>query len=813
MIQLNGFRCANLSMAIAACLANSATYAQATSSAGRAVELEEVVITAQKVESTVQKTPIAIQTVSSETLMQQGIQNTQDLTRIVPGFSVTQTGGGSSFYIRGVGTFNESSASDSGLALSLDQMYFSRPYGPDMALYDVQRVEVLKGPQGTLYGRNATGGAVNIISKKPMLGKFAGDVGLEFGNYGAAKASGAINIPVSETIAMRVALQRNRHDGYMKDGYDDADTIAGRLHVLWQPSDHTSLLLTGEYMHNGQHGPGNVPYPSFHFLGSDPWAGGASEQARAYVRNQSIAVAANPASYNITNATFANGAVIPNPLNCLRACNQAAYFAPSQQPGPYNTEKNGFVDVTVKSYRGDLEQNFGFATLSVIPAYLTTEARVLYNNAGTPIYTTANDHQASFEARLASPQDQAFTWLGGVFYQREKQYYTTFNAGGFPNLVNYGVNPDVRAVSKAVFAQVNYKILESLTATLGARSTKESKNSKGAYGGTESYLAFGGPPPSFSGPFATKYDTSADTYRAALDWQMTADNLLYASYSTGFHAGGFNSGAVPTQPICAPQPTFSAQQIAAAFNPGCDVDIFFKPEKLNAIALGSKNRFFNNRLQVNAEIYDWKYKDLQAFSLSPTNAGGGNKSTTLLTSNAGNSKIRGLDLEASWLITADDLVSLNYNYNHSKYGKYITYFLIPVPPPAVNSSNTFANNYTGKKFLNAPDSVLTAGYQHTFNLGNGGKLTPAVDGKYSSEIVYAYNTPPVPNMVQKAYTKYNVNLGYAAPDDTWNINAFVRNVGNKATIVRAVPSAPATGIPWVFLAAPRTYGVNINAKF
>ena len=134
-------------------------------------------------------------------------------------------------------------------------------------------IEVLKGPQGTLYGRNATGGSINIISKKPILGEFSSDDSIEFGNYSALKVNGAVNLPLSSTVAMRVAFQTNRHNGYLEDGYDDADSQSARVHMFWQAGENTSLLLTGEYMHDGEKGPGNEPYPNGNYLGS-PWAGG-----------------------------------------------------------------------------------------------------------------------------------------------------------------------------------------------------------------------------------------------------------------------------------------------------------------------------------------------------------------------------------------------------------------------------------------------------------------------------------------------------------------------------------------------------------
>ena len=754
-----------------------------TQTSGR---LEEIVVTAQRVRSSAQRTPIAIQTINGRTIVAAGINNARDLQRIVPGLTVQfGGGGGASFFIRGVGNRNLNATNDNGLAIDLDQVFFSRGVGPDLVFYDLDRVEVLKGPQGTLYGRNATGGSINLISTKPVLGKFDGYARLELGDYGEVKSNAAINVPISDTLAARVAMQTVNHDPYTKDGYDNADTQGVRTHVLWKPTADFSALVSAEWAHDGGTGPDAVPYPNDKFLTSDPYDGGGSPQAMAFV---SSVAAANK------NIGF-NPVYFKNPNSCVPGCIPAGLLP--TQPGPYQVRNNGYLDNTIVTFRADLEWNLGFANLTVIPAILNTNYRDIFYPGPQPVYNKASARQQSIEARLASPQNQALTWIGGVFYENEHQSYFTFGTQS-PNTFGIQNSPDLQTKAGGVFAQATYRIIPTLSFTAGVRYSVEDKANYNSDAETVSYSPGGPFGPNYAFTAQNTEHAEAPTFRAGFDWQVRPTNLLYTYFSTGFHSGGLEPGAPATRPICQPNPALPPPVLINDFR-GCDEPSTYQPEFLKAYTVGSKNRFFDNRLQVNVEAYDWEYQNLQVLAL-----GLGNPDITVQRiNNAGNARVRGVDIEARAQITPNDALSLTANYNSSAYGPFVYYTVIY---PVIARPNIL----TGKQFSNAPAWSLTGTYAHDFDLPSGARLTPSITVQYKTKTFYFYN----PLSYQVAYTKIDMDLTYRSPRDRYELGLFVRNLTNVVTLFSPTGSIdPATNVPWVNLAPPRTFGGSATVNF
>jgi iron complex outermembrane receptor protein len=245
-------------------------FAQSESTSDTAASgLEEVIVTAARREESTQKSALSIQAISHDELSRAGVTKPEDLNAIAPGVQIGSGGNFPQVYIRGVGNYATNTYAEGAVAMNLDGVYMARPWSSRGAFFDLERVEVLKGPQGTLYGRNASGGAINLISARPTQeagGYFEGEVG----NYSLYRATGAYNIPVSGTFALRAAGQIIRRHGYLSDGYSDERSEAARLHALWKPLDDVSVLLTGGYQHIGGNGEGSVLNPP---LGGNPWRG------------------------------------------------------------------------------------------------------------------------------------------------------------------------------------------------------------------------------------------------------------------------------------------------------------------------------------------------------------------------------------------------------------------------------------------------------------------------------------------------------------------------------------------------------------
>ena len=222
--------------------------------------LEEVIVTAQRRSENLQRAAIAVTAVSGDLLTSAGVTTPAQLTAIVPSLQVAPSAGPYNlFYLRGVGNFQGNFLSESAIAFTVDGVYIGRPSGTTGFFYDLDRLEVVKGPQGTLYGRNATGGAINVISNKPRLGEFSYSGAVEYGNYDALRLDGALNVPLGDKAAIRFAGISVRHDGYMDDGTDDQDDRGARISFRAQPADNVNIGLVADYFDQGGRGVGSTP--------------------------------------------------------------------------------------------------------------------------------------------------------------------------------------------------------------------------------------------------------------------------------------------------------------------------------------------------------------------------------------------------------------------------------------------------------------------------------------------------------------------------------------------------------------------------
>lgn len=241
--------------------------------------LHEIIVTAERFSENVQTAALAISVLDTHQLATAGVVNVQELTKLVPGLQVGLGGPYTQIYIRGIGDFGSNSLADPGVAPYLDGVFVSREAAVGGMFYDLARVEVLKGPQGTLYGMDTTGGAINLITHRPTFRRVEGYVDLETGNYGEINGEGALNVPLGAHLATRLAFQTVNNRGYLSDGSNDAAQQSARIETLWKPADEFSLLLQADYTHQGGHGEGAVltidgPGPSF-----SPWTSVASPLA------------------------------------------------------------------------------------------------------------------------------------------------------------------------------------------------------------------------------------------------------------------------------------------------------------------------------------------------------------------------------------------------------------------------------------------------------------------------------------------------------------------------------------------------------
>ncbi len=725
--------------------------------------LEEIVVTAQRREENLQRAAIAVSAVAGDTLTQQSITQATDLTRLVPSLQVAPASAFTQIYLRGVGTFGANAFAEQGVAFNLDGVYLSRPSAPAGLFYDLERIEVLKGPQGTLSGRTATGGAVNVITAKPRLDGISGFVTAEYGNYDTVKASGAFNLPLGDRVAARISAQLAEHDGYYSDGYDDEDTRAIRAQVR-ADSGPVDINVMADYAHVGGKGSGGTIVPLLFREGgrrlgpSDP-------------------------------------AVI------------AAYLQrPPRAPVPQIIARDdGYQDNHYFGLSATANIDLGFATLTVVPAYRATDLDFVGYASSFLIDVVEKSDQISLETRLANQSDR-LNWVIGAYYFNESvKADQLFDQASNATIINSDLDTD----SVAVFGQATYSLTDTFRVTGGIRYTRDEKM-QNTQQVSRPFVGFVPPgPPAFipiilnipSNP-RTDVSFSKVTYKAGVEFDAGPRSLLYATFATGFKSGILFS--------------------AVGNN-------FSDPEELTAYTIGSKNRFLDNRLQVNVEAFYWDYKDQQISGLGPvqvaTTPAGPIFGPVFRTENAGSATIYGAEAELLFQLTPNDLFSANLqylktNYDELQFQVYSTSGASPVIGCAVSpttlvgtapQARIFNVDCTGRPLPNAPEFALNLGYERTFELGGSGRIILGADTRIESSRFLSLEYLALGK--QDSYMMSNARITYETEDGRLALTGFVNNIEDELVFSNSLQSPVKNGTVYNQIRPPRTYGVRASVKF
>jgi iron complex outermembrane recepter protein len=692
----------------ALCSANEAFAQTEAAGAADSDSLTEVVVTANKVQSTEQKTAISMSVVTPEEISRNNVATLADLATIAPSVQFSQSDATEIITIRGVSSRDTTEVGDPAVAVNIDGLYYQRAIGLGDSIYDLERIEVLRGPQGTLYGRNATGGAINFITAKPKK-DFEAAAGVTYGNYNTVQTEGMINMPVSDTVQMRAAFFTRRHDGYMdnapaQDG-DDADSQAARLHLALQPIENLDILLTGEFVHLGGNGPAIAGTPL-------------------------VTDGAGNVDHNFP-AALPGGRVFPHNVSSI------------------------FTDSKSTSFRGHIAYSLPFMDITYTGGYRKLDLHNSFDLDGVADVFSGfvqNEHPVTqnHELRFSSAPNSWAQWQAGLFYFREKNTLLSLFQDVQPNpavnlfTFNY---PDVDAKSKAAFGQGSIPIVEDLRLELGVRYSKDDKLRTG-------FLDYG----SGIAPQDASSSSSKTTYHAALNWQATPFNLLYVKFDTGYKAGGFTD--------------------AGPYN----------PETLNAVEIGAKNRWLDNRLQANISAFHYDYKDQQISQFV------GNQT---IIRNAGQSKIDGVELDSAWLATKDDKIDGYIGYLNARF----TDFAI-----AGASGNV---QLAGNTPPQAPKVSINLGYQHIFHF-TPGALTARVQGHYESQSYFTflnYNDDR-----QAGYTRADGFLTWNPAEAKYQLQAYVRNLTDKR-ILASASEQPLFGTYVYQFQDPRTYGLKVSTSW
>ena len=695
--------------------------------------LQEVTITSQRREESLQRAALAVVAISGADVARAGVKEAQDLNKLVPGLKIGQTGPMTQFFVNGVGSGVANAYGDPTIAFNVDGVYIGRPTGVNGSFYDLSRVEVLKGPQGTLYGRNAAAGAVNVITNAPQFENSV-QMGLEVGNYGLIRISGVGNLALSDTVALRLSGLSSRHSGYLSDGFNDEDDNGGRAQLLWRPADRWSLLLGADYFHQGGKGPAAVPVP---FVDSrDPWAG--------------------PTTDGVTAVLSAATPTVP-------AANRIRFFP-----------NDGTLDNTNWGTRAELNWHADTYGVTAIAAHRYTHQLSNIIPGGFEQFQDLRANADSLELRAASTQSGRLQWLVGLYYYDEDVDALSRTNRYFQGTSILDLTP-ITDKTLAAFTQETFEIVPGLRLTGGVRYTDEKKTQNGyniAITGT-------------TVPAVGSASFNATNYKAGIEYDLAERSLLYASYSTGFKAGGFFQGLPPNT---------------------------FRPEKLTSYVLGSKNRFLGNTLQVNVEAFYWDYRDKQFATFAVINPP---PATALTTINIPKVTFKGLSTDIAFVPWQGGQLSLNAQYLDAVNEEFTYPSLVPSAncPFAPRPTGGFVIDCSGKPLSQAPKYSGTFGFVQTFGLTSSATLMAGVSSHYETSSLASQTMDYVAALQQGGWSTTDLTLTYQSADTRWNVQGFVNNVADRAIKTNGA-SQPTT--PTVYFAnvlPPRTYGVRFGIRY
>jgi iron complex outermembrane receptor protein len=692
-----------ISLLIAACAGATSMGVHAQSSADpSAGTLEEIVVTAQRREESLAKTAISVTAITAEALDRNNVQQIDDVLVDVPSVTLSRGPVGSFVTIRGISSIQGGGEMDPGLAFNVDGVYNPFLSASLMSFFDLDRVEVLRGPQGTLYGRNAIAGVVNVITKDPDFAGFDGKMRVSYGNYDAVTTTAAVNIPVTDRVAMRVIGNYQTRDGFLKNGNDDQNTMSWRAKLLARPLDDLKLGFTFETARYWGRGPSTSPIKPF---ADDPWIG------------------------------------MPD-------------LAPP------------FQRVHYYGYSGLVEWDAGPVVVTYIPAYKSND----WDNQATTgtilSRTSVYDTQRTHELRFASNDPGSpFRWQGGAYY------YDARNRQSL-NFPFASIRQSVVTESVAAFFQTDYSLDERTRLTGGLRFTHDSKLENGVNSLPNGMVV------------GTINDHKSDwdswTYKVGVERDVLDASMLYANVSTGFKAGGITLTIGP--------------------------EGAFDPEKLTAYQVGMKNRLLGGRLSLDSELYYYDYSNYQAAYTSLNPVFGGN---IRVVANAGAAKIKGGEIESSFMVTPSDLLTASVSYIDGKFGTYIV-------PDGVGG----AFDYSGSK-LPQGKWKLGASYRRFISLGELGRISPSLSVNFRSEGYMdsrQYGTAGAwgpagtyvsPISHRGGVTKFDGAVSYENPTGRVQVTGFINNITNKPVFASVNSNAPYNG----YLEPPRTYGVTVDVRF
>ena len=732
-------------------VAQTETEPQEDASARR---LESIVVTAQKRAEDVQDVPIAITALSSSTLEKQRVTDVTSLDNLVPGLRIAAADAAANpkIFIRGAGLNDFNPTSSSGVGLYADGVYIGSPLAQFSTFYDLDRVEVLRGPQGTLYGRNTTGGAINVISKRPTFSP-EGYASVEAGNFGSVELNAAYGGPiVGDKLAFRIAGQYAEDDGYSTNAVtgnkvNNAERYAVRGSLLYTPDDLTDILLTVNTFSNRG---GAVQPKSRQLFPADPSAAGPDGVCAP--------------------AFFRSG-----------LCTDALGFADtSADPYTITADVEGKDKVDLWSAALTIDREIGDLTLTSITAYQDVERSAHENTDSSPLqmleaFYNNTQEQFSQELRLASDGER-LKWVVGGYYMKDTTtsdsaydilrilrplFITPENPTGVSpenSVIYLGYPYTQKTDSYAIFGQADYELAPGLILTAGLRWSADEKSMD------YSTIAEGVLP-----VFSYRADKTFSDWsgKVGLKYDLTDTTNIYASYSRGYKSGGFFGGNAD-----------SPEQIAP-----------YENETVNAYEIGSKSDLWDNRLRMNLSGFYYDYQDIQAYSTVERNG-----LTVQVLDNAAGAEMYGAEAEFT-VMPIDNLdLSLGLAWLHAKYGDY----------------NSLGDDYSGNQMPQAPEYSLTSRAAYAINTKTGVVITPSIDVSYRSKVYF--DSTMRERLSDPELWLVGAELSVMSPDGSIEAGLWGRNLTDEAYLTSANP-IDSLGVDLLTYSRPRSAGLFLRYRY
>lgn len=749
--------------------------------------LEEIVVTAEKREEDVQKTPINITTIQREQLEQKGLVDLDETLKEVPGVKITSSpqGQGGSISIRGVGDnfLDPTISSQPAVAINVDGVVNTNPNDIMQSMFDVDRVEVLKGPQGTLYGSSAEGGVVNIVMAQPKH-EFEASGRVQVGNYESHVLEGMVNLPIGDMLALRLTASDSKRDGYINGPGTWVSPLPCAVTknpnaVLFPggPSEYDPTACTGTFANPGH----QIPYVATNYGAT----GTQTYRAKLLYQPTDWLSITGTYEYSLNKGT-ATQFVSLSDFDAGRTnysnSTLSEVVAQHESESIGNTWETGILDVEARL--GD------FALLTFLPTIKDTIP--YFGGLASGAAALGKTTQYTDDLRLSSLATSTFKWTLGAYYTKEEASVAEPSGlASSPTDGSYGVVNVGRPFNDwNLYGQLTYPVTAALRLTAGARYT----HTKSTYAYQLYQTDLGGALNSAGEPLviyeSPTYDRSIEetnvSYKVGAEYDLAVQSMLYADVSTGFKAGGLG---VSDNTVGVTAPIRSASGVVV--EP-------FKPETSTDFEIGSKNRFLNDTLQVNGDIFYniWKNMQLGSFACAPgdvctSTAPGAQSDLIAIVYNAQSSTQYGAELNTSWLATSKDRVDLNLSALHGTYGN-LTESFFGTP-----------ESLTGHTMANSPTLAGDVAYSHTFRLKNDMTLTPRADEQFST---HYFDT-------EQYWLAGSENGGYGHTDVTltlsgkkWSVNAYGRNLFNS---IQAQFAHPLGIVP----SDPRLYGVSVVGSY